>query len=238
MSCDLESMFGGLAAELPTSFEGNEDIILSSQNLPVPPPRLVSDRLYIEKRARSYEYTYQVDRLNFYAHKPTYTHLGLLLLAVVFHPEPPEVIIELTHPASEVKSLIFEYEYRSLEHLPSGYHTRPYGLVYYPSETHKHPFDKDIPPVGLPCFGLTNMKDCVITEDDYRGRDTVRGFGSDVGNVLFAELLLNAGQPENLTDEYELEGEGGFRGVGVTSAEVTLFLPGHVFWDTTKWEGE
>ena len=238
MSCDLESLFGKLATKLPTSLEGNEDIILSSQNLPVSPPRLVSDRLYIEKRAHHYEYTYQVDRLNFFAHKPTLTHLGLLLLAVVFHPHPPEVVIELTHSASDVKNIIIGNEYRDLEHLSGGYHTRPYGFVYYPRETHKHPFDKNIRPVDLPCFGLTNMKDFVVTEDDYRNRDTVRCFGSDAGDVLFAELLLNAGQPQNLTDEYELEGEGGFRGVGVLSAEVTLYLPEHVFWDKTKWKSE
>ena len=237
MGCDLESIFGELATELPTSFGGDEDIILSALNLPVAPPRLISDRLYIVKAAHVYGDAYRVDRLNFYTDKPTCTHLGLLLMAVVFHPEPPRVLVELTHPASEVKNLIFEYEYRDLEHLPGGYHTRPYGFVYYPSETDKHPFDKTLPPVDLPCFGLTNMRDHVVTEEDYRGRDTVRGLGSDRGSMLFAELLLNAGQPQSLTDEYELEGEGGFRGVGVFSAEVTLYLPGHLFRDESKWEG-
>lgn len=88
----------------------------------------------------------------------------------------------------------------------------------------------------LPCFGLTNMKDIVITEEDWRNRDTIRSFGNDEGTALFAELLLNVGQSENRIDEYELEGEGGFRGVGVCSAEVRLFLPGHLFWDDDKWQ--
>ena len=49
--------------------------------------------------------------------------------------------------------------------------------------------------------------------------------------VLFAELLLNVGRPDNLIDEYQPEGEGGFRGVGEHSAEVQLYLPGSLGWD-------
>ena len=102
----------------------------------------------------------------------------------------------------------------------------------------KHPFDDCADPRELPCFGLTNREDFLLTEEHWKGRDAVHGFGTDHGRALFAELLLNAGRPESSTDEYELEGEGGFRGVGIQSAEVRLYLPGHLFWDEREWPRE
>lgn len=236
MKCGLEDSFGELAAELPTSFDSNH-YILSSQNLPVSPPRLASDRLYIQKCTHGYGDSHRVDSLNFFAHKETYQHLGLLIMAVVFHPQPREVIIELTHPASEIKNLVVEYEHRDLEDLPGGYHTRPDGFVYFPSETSKHPFDREIAPRDLPCFGLTKLTGFMYTEEDWRNRDTVKSFGNDAGSMLFAELLLNVGQAGNTVDEYELEGEAGFRGVGVCSAEVRLYLPGNeLAWEDDNWQ--
>jgi hypothetical protein len=49
--------------------------------------------------------------------------------------------------------------------------------------------------------------------------------------IRLAELLLDAGRPDNRVEEYELEGEGGFRGVGLHSAEAYLSLPGSGGWD-------
>jgi len=65
----------------------------------------------------------------------------------------------------------------------------------------------------------------------WASRDLVRLCGSDRALVRLAELLLNAGRPDNPVVEYQLEGEGGFRGVGVHSAEVQIFLPGSLGWD-------
>ncbi len=78
------------------------------------------------------------------------------------------------------------------------------------------------------------MKEFVYTKD-WESRDTVKIFGTDIGMVKFAQLLLNAAQPENEEDEYELEGESGFRGVGRNSAEISMFLPGHTFWVEENW---
>lgn len=50
------------------------------------------------------------------------------------------------------------------------------------------------------------------------------------GMVSFAELLLNLSLPQNEQDEFELEGETDFRGVGIGGAEVKLFSPDHFAW--------
>lgn len=51
-------------------------------------------------------------------------------------------------------------------------------------------------------------------------------WGSEAESVLFAELLLNAGCPENAETEDALESEGGFRDMSEQSAEMHVFLPG------------
>jgi hypothetical protein len=83
---------------------------------------------------------------------------------------------------------------------------------------------------------LAYLEGFAYTDEEWNKRDTVKIFGKDTGMVLFAELLLNAALPQNEEDEYELEGEGGFRGVGINSAEVKLFLPGHIFWFDEHWQ--
>ncbi len=54
--------------------------------------------------------------------------------------------------------------------------------------------------------------------------------------VQFAELLLNLSLSQNAQDEFELEGESGFRGVGISSAEVRLILPNNLAWIEEHWE--
>src|SRR5262245_41434076 len=86
-------------------------------------------------------------------------------------------------------------------------------------------------PDSLPSFSLTNIEDSLTTEEDWKNRDTVRGFGSDTGSVRFAQLLLNASRPESRGDDCDLEAERDYRGIAPGSAEATLLLPGHTFWD-------
>jgi len=157
--------------------------------------------------------------------------LSLLILAVVFHETPVAAHLTLTHPHSDIKHLIVECAYLPEDH--GGYLTRPYAFAYTPEETDQHPWGNR-PWSGrlsdLPVFVLTNQEDLIMTPQDWERRDTLRGCGSDAASALFAELLLNAGRPENPVTEYQLEGEGGFRGVGEHSAEMRIFLPGSLGW--------
>ena len=92
-------------------------------------------------------------------------------------------------------------------------------------------------PKDLASFELANSKNLNFTDEDWKERDTVRIHGSDTGLVAFAELLLNFSVSHNEQDEIQLEGESGFRGVGISSAEVQLFLPGHLAWTEEHWQG-
>jgi hypothetical protein len=234
MGCDFERVFGTLADAMPTSSDGNAEFVFSRRTLPVPPAEMATDRLILAKTTHSYHPAWRVDAVRMQAHRRTCRQLGLLILAVVFHETPAQVHVALTHPSSSVTHLVLEYTY--LDESRGGYRTRPYTFVYSPRETARHPWygrpeswpRRDLR--DLPVFALTTMDDLIMTSEDWTRRDTVRGCGSDEARVLFAELLLDAGRPGNLVTEYHLEGEGGFRGVGEQSAEMSIFLPGSPGW--------
>jgi hypothetical protein len=234
--CDLQTIYSDLALQIPTETGGYESITLSSENLPLPPFKMESGNLYIVKTKHNYNNWFETDLLWFYARKETYRYLGLLILSVVFHQRVPKVEIKLSHSHSEIKNLIVEYAPRNINKLPSGYHTQPFAFEYYAQLTAKHPFDRCVLPKDLPCFELSNSKGLSFTDEDWKQRDTVKIFGSDIGLVAFAELLLNFSVPHNDLDEIQLEGESGFRGVGVSSAELSLFLPGHLAWTEEHWQ--
>jgi len=238
MTCDLARLFGELAAKLPTS--GDEELQLSVATLPRPPAHLTTDRIYIWKSIHNYEsWGFRADGVHFHADKSTYRHLGLLILAVVFHTEPGEVQVELTHRASDVKLLVVESPFKDPFGIVQGYNSRPFVFSYWPQATSRFPWVTGEDPTKLPCFYLTNRENSVgLSEEDRAKRDTVRGFGSDLGSTRLAELLLNASQPDNQVVEYDLEGDGGFRGVGYLSAEAKFWLPGSAAWDPDQWDDE
>ncbi len=232
--CGLEDVFRDLAAQLPLIIDGDDSYTFTSQNLPVPPSLMETEKLYIKKSLHIYNDIFQIDKLYFYAKKETHRNLGLLILAAVFHPQPSEVIVKLNHSESDILNLVIEFEHPDLDKLYGQYRSKPFAFQYYPTFSWKHPFEKCPTLEHLPCFGLTHLKEFVYKKD-WGSRDTVRIFGTDIGMVKFAQLLLNAALPDNEENEYELEGEGGFRGVGLNSAEIGMFLPGHIFWVDEHW---
>lgn len=233
--CGLESIFGDLGGRLLLSTGGNESFTFTSESLPLPPVQMETQNLYITKGSHIYHPSFKVESVAFNARKETYRNLGLLVLAAVFHSQPSEIAVKLNHSESDISNLVIEYKHLDLAVPYAGYRTKPFYFEYYPELMRKHPFDKCIDPQHLPCFSLTNTEDFQNSDDDWKNRDTVRIFGSDAGMVRLAELLLNAALPQNEQDEYALEGEAGFRGVGIKSAEATLLLPGHIFWVNEHW---
>jgi hypothetical protein len=224
MSCDLERLFGSLATTL--SRQPDAEIRLTATTLPRPTALLTTDRLYATRGLHEYDPgAFRAHVAHFHAYKTTYQQLGLLILAVVFHPDLEEVTIELTHPASTIKRLVVESPFRVPYDIRPGYNTRPYVFNYPPSAPSRFPWPDIADPTIMPCFYFINQ-------------EILRGFGSDTGSVRLAELLLNAGQTGNPEAEYVLEGDGGYRGVGYLSAEAHLWLPGSAAWDPTQWEPE
>jgi hypothetical protein len=113
-----------------------------------------------------------------------------------------------------------------------------FALNYRTSDVAKHPFGDAVDPRDLPSFLLTNEAECVTQEADWEKRDTVIGFGSDLGMAFLTELLLDASRSSSRVNEFQLEGEGGFRGVAPFSCEVRLWLPGSFGWKDEFWSAE
>jgi hypothetical protein len=238
MPDDMERTFGALSLAVPTSTPKEGYYAFSAQTLPAAPSELVTDRLYVRKGTREHWRCFRSDVVTFHAEKETYRQLALLILAVVLHPEPEQVTVQLTHHASEVTHLVVSYDREPPESLGSGYYTRPYVFNYDPGEAVTHPwYDLCLTPTDLPCFCLTYdlARHYGDVEETWRGRDILKGFGTDRGCVRLAELLLNLSRPENALTDCELEGEASWRSVGPRSAEARFELPGSVFWEPAQW---
>jgi hypothetical protein len=157
--------------------------------------------------------------------------LGLLVLAVLFHEQPARAHVDLAQGVSDITEFIVDYEY--LDESYPGYQSHPYRYSYYPHDTERHPWwltPGGVQADDLPCF-LLEARDQHAGDHAWASRDLVRLCGSDLALARLAALLLDAGRPENPVVQYDLEDEGGFRGVGIHSAEAFFVLPGSLAWD-------
>jgi hypothetical protein len=237
VTCDLERVFGALADLVPEQDEDEEaqawNIVFSAENLPRAPAELRTDDLALSWGLHDYGAT-PIEMVDFCAAKRTLRLLGLLILAKVFHEGPEHVTLHLGMPglktAAAIRRLVLDYRYDASERL--GYAKRPDLFRYMPNSDDKHPwYGSALQPRDMPVLYLTGPDWEMGHLAGPDNRETAVGFGGDEGNVLFAELLMNASMPWNDGDEYALEGESGFRGAGPGSAEIRIFLPGHLFHD-------
>jgi hypothetical protein len=223
--CDLEATFGALASCLPEDAGGEPGWLkLSADNLPVPKSDLVTSRLCMTWGYHLYN-DHPVESISIELDKATCRHLGLLILSCIFHREPERVVVHLRHPRSKITRLILEYGWDDDER--SGYVSQPLCFNYYPELPARHPwFNTALMPRDLPVLSLTNEEEMVIRPEDFPGRNVAVGFGEARASCLMADLFLNASLETNHQLELQLEGECGFRGVGLESAEIRIWLPG------------
>ena len=229
--CDLATHLGAMAAALPCDLVDPDEFVIARSDLASVPRQMVTSSLVICKRAAVAAPTFRVDDVYFHATNETMRQLGLLVLASAFLPDSGEDAIEvrLAHPASDVKIVRMEAWGPAVE----GLRFEPTSFAYWVSRPERHPWDRHPPadPMHLPWVGLDWAEGTAGWNTDWSTRDLLIGFGSRIATALFAELLLNAGNPENPDNEYRLEGPGGFRGVADHSAQISLWLPGSLAWD-------
>lgn len=228
-SDDIGELLEVHGAGLPVATDGSGSFRFSAAFAPDLPTSLRTDALVVTKSFCVYNGCWRADCLDVFASKGTLRGLSLVVLAALFLPADSTVEIELTHPASEVRLLRVC--------APTGERdlvTRPESFEYWPTTRPRHPWDDQQPdPSDLPSFQLTSADETGgVSEDDWRHRDTIVGFGNALATARLGSLLLDLGVPASRTDEVHLEGENGVRGVGLLSAEVRLWLPGSLGWRT------
>lgn len=236
---DLEDVYRHAMAALPTSPDydaaeeaGTPEIARATYehgSLPLPPPGLSSGRIIVCGGTHSYPWL-SVDYIQVHAHRETYRALGLFIMAGLLAPGPRRFELALTHPASQVRRIILDTSYR--ESYWAGLLTEPREIAYLPAPRKGYPLgDLQAAPRQLPSVSLTDREG--MADRDWPGdpvRDTLTGFGSDLGAYQVGELLLDISQAWNETAEYTLEGPYGFGGVAPRSAEIRFWLPGGFGW--------
>ncbi len=224
-SCELQRHYSDLLSRLPIQCDDEDlvstngeltEVLLDRATVPATPAEMTTDAIRLQRGCRDWM-GWRVDQFWLTLDKAACRALGLLILGVVLHPEPEEVEVHLTDPESDIKVLRVEYFHQGPGEL--GYVTVPGFLNYHPQQP-----SGPSPLGGTPVHALPVLR---LDQSDPEERSVV-GFGSDVGSVNLAALLLDLGLADNPYNEIELLGEPGGegRGVGVASAELSIRLPG------------
>jgi hypothetical protein len=233
MTCDLDLLFGPLARRVPE--DDDSRFAFSADTVPRPPASLHTDRLVVETTCHAYDGHTRRDALAVHATKATYRNLAGFIASVLFCPTDVEVTLFVDHPASRIRRIVVRQDSHREAPPGAGFHSLPHRLNYCPAPVTKHPWDDVREVWDLPAFLLDEGMSPVA---EWSKRDTVVGFGSDRGTARLVELLLDASRSSSQADEFELEGEGGFRGVAPFSAEVRLWLPGSFGWKPEYWSSD
>jgi len=228
MGCDLDTIFGVYSNRLLSSGESQNHII-SAANIPSSPAEVKTDKLVIKRGYHDYLECYRADLLTIAAQPKTYANLALLVFSVVFHDSPLAVDLHLTNPNSDIDRLNISYRDKRIVNETYSYVRRPssfeYGKIRLLDRLCVDPHD-------LPCLYLCSDSNiALITPQDWENRRIINGFGSDIGCVYLANLLLQIS--EGAVNDYEcrIEGSAGNGKVGPLSAECRFLLPGHRYWE-------
>jgi hypothetical protein len=223
---DLLPFFDALWKQIPESqSDASAFLSFSQDNLPIPPSEMETDGICITSHLRL-SGGYPVIAVSIEADKEYLGKLGLLIFASLFHPLPDRATLHLTHPRSTIRQLQVGLDWQKKITVP-GLHESPLRYTYYPDPVELHPWLLSaLQPYELPIIFLNNQKDDIISLKDFEAVDRAWGFGGVEASCRFAELLLNLSRPANHQVEVALEGEGGYRGVGIHSAAMSIWLPG------------
>lgn len=228
---ELSEFFDEMASSLPMN---GDSFVIMENSLPCPHNPIFTKQLVINKGEHDYGSSFRIDQLWFFAHQQTYRQLGLLILACVFSKDVDRVELLLTHEQSDIKTIIIESEKLKAEQLiTSGYYAKPFAFVYEAKAIQElHPlYGLQVNDYDLPQILLTNQEDLCLTEEDWKTRSIVRGFGTPLGATHLAQLLLNISSPETDKTEFYLESYSGYKSVAPWSAEARLWLPGGYYWN-------
>ncbi|HKO47762.1 MAG TPA: hypothetical protein VJV79_08565 [Polyangiaceae bacterium] len=209
----------------------DEELVFESSSAILPAAALETDAIVALKMTHTYR-SMRVDSIWMNLTREAAFRLGLLLVNTMLTPGAPTVVVNLRNPKSNIKKI----ELGVIRPFDYGVRLVPTGFVYLPSAVRKHPWypvSEEVSRFDLPLLSLTNSDENLITEEDWRDRDVLKGFGTLQGCSHIALLLLDLAQEDNTILEVDLEHEPGFTGVAPSSCELRLALPGSLVYDTT-----
>src|SRR3977135_3984622 len=105
-TCELNRIFGDLAAHVPDGPPGFPEFVFHAGVLPLPPTALSSDRIVIRKRMTDYNGWYRADALWMSLSPRKCRELGVFLLACAFHGPSESTTFTISHPDSDIRRII------------------------------------------------------------------------------------------------------------------------------------
>jgi hypothetical protein len=229
---DLLRLGGPVAEHLALMTPDSRPFRFDASSAPSLPSSATTGRIVIIRGLHSYGGYWRADRLGLYATRPTLRALGVIVLASLFARPDSAADITLSHPASDIRTLRIRTPPARPDPL-QGLALAPLWYDYWPEQPGRHPWGggEPVDPTDLPALYLTNDDELAATDEQWLARDTVVGFGTPQGTARFGQFLIDIGSPVTERDEYDLEGEAGFRGVAPLSAELKVSLPGSFGWE-------
>ena len=234
MAVRLSDFASNIRVPEPSADEG---VLFTPDLLPEIPRELEAPDLAAREGIHYYGRDFSLPLIEILGSKPAMRGLGVLLLSHVFRGpcDPTRVFIatidEGGRPLPEIRVDVSDLRPDG-ELPPSGLQLRATAFRYWPYQREKHPWWREpggTEPRSLPQVNLGDENgDGPLRPDNAA---IVYGFGSLEGTVRLAELLLDISCEENARNEFDLEGEPGFRGVGPASAELRLCLPGNDIYE-------
>jgi hypothetical protein len=226
---DVHRLGGPIAQRLASVTPDTGAFRFDASSVPSLPPSAVTGKIVITRGHHDYDGCWRADLLVLRATRKTLRALGVIVVASLFAQPDTSTDITLSNPASDIRTLRIRTPPRHAQRLALA----PLWYDYWPQHPRKHPWDGDrADPRDLPALYLTSHDETgAVTGAQWLARDTVTGFGTQQGTARFGQFLLDIGDPSATGDEYELEGEPGFRAVAPLSAELTIWLPGSLGWE-------
>jgi hypothetical protein len=226
---DVHRLGGPIAQRLTAVTPDTDAFRFDVSSVPSLPPSAVTSKIVITRGFHAYNGCWRTDLLVLRATKPTLRALGVIVIASLFAQPDSSADITLSHPASDIRTLRISMP----PNAGPGLALAPLWYDYRPRQPRRHPWDGEhVDPWDLPALHLTDHDETgAVTDAQWLARDTVAGFGTQQGMARFGQFLLDIGDPHAAGDEYELEGEPGFRGVAPLSAELNIWLPGSLGWE-------
>ena len=223
----LVEHFSKILEQLPT--EPETSLTLCAANCPSLPEELETGKLLVRASplGRNYGDSARYDLLDFFADKPTYRALGLMLFSGLFHGNP-QVTLHLRHPDARVAKLVMKREVSDASNPGvSELVMIPASYGYWPEELKSRDPLHRSQRAGhddLPWMELTNEHLMCVTDEEFTNRSVVHGFGKPMRTATLAALLLDIGLPGTTQTEFHLEGPSGNQSVATGSAEARLWV--------------
>ncbi|MEQ1883938.1 MAG: hypothetical protein ABL967_02685 [Bryobacteraceae bacterium] len=223
----LEDHFSKIAAQLPTDPETN--LTLCATNCPVLPEELETDKLLVRASplGRNYGDSARYDLFDFFADKPTYRSLGLMLFSSMFHGNDI-VTLNLTHGETSVNKIVVKKQVSEAANPGvSELVMLPVSYGYWPEELKsRDPLHRSqrANHDDLPWMELTNEHLMCVSDAEFANRAVAHGFGNPMRTATLAALFLDIGLPGTTQTEFHLEGPSGNQSVAIGSAEARIWV--------------